>query len=77
MPPAPSRHIELLNLGHALRRHAAIRLGVGNAASFVVHQVLAAAFARGPGGLAGRSLETSLRADIDRRLDAHRGSDHV
>ncbi len=70
MPLKIARHIELLNLGHALRRHASERMADANAAALLVHKVLAAAFAEAPGERASGSLKSSLFADIDRRLAA-------
>lgn len=70
------RHLDLLALAAPLRRYAGVRQGRAaaevdvNASSFLVHQALAAAFAEPGCSRSSAELEVSLRADVDRRLEA-------
>ena len=68
------RHIELLELAPGLRRYAGERQVDANAAFFLVHQALSAAFAELPDLRSSASLEGSLRRDIDRGFASQRGA---
>ena len=66
MPARTRRHVELLHLARPLRRYASGLHPDANAASFLVHQALSAAFGEAPGLRSSDRLEASLRDDIDR-----------
>ncbi len=61
-------------MAHDLRCYAGERQADANAAFFLVHQALSAAFSEGPGLRPSESLEDSLRHDIDRGFASQRGA---
>ncbi|HEX6865619.1 MAG TPA: hypothetical protein VF122_00145 [Caulobacteraceae bacterium] len=69
MPAKTHYHLALLGLGDPLRSYAASLQPDANASALLVHHALSAAFADGPGGRNGVTLEASLRQDIARRFD--------
>jgi hypothetical protein len=67
------RHLELLKLARPLRRHASSLQADPNAAFFLVHQALSAAFTEHLDLRPEGSLEASLRKDIDRSFASWSG----
>ena len=66
LPARTRRHLELLKLAKPLRHYASSLQTDLNAAFFLVHQALSAAFSECIDIRPEGSLEASLRKDIDR-----------
>jgi len=75
MAKLAARRLELLALGEPLQQYARRLQPDHNASFLMVHQALARALREAPEDQPSRSLESSLRSDIDRRFVAAGGRD--